>query len=51
MGGACSTYREQINAYTALWWGKLKERGHEEYLGAGNRIILKLGLRTNRLGK
>jgi len=39
------------NAYRALWWGKLKERGHDEYAGAGNRIILKLGLGTKPFGR
>jgi hypothetical protein len=41
MGRACSKYTEQINAYSALWWGNLKERGHEENLDAGNIVILK----------
>jgi hypothetical protein len=26
---------------TGIWWGNLKERGHLEYLGVDERVILK----------
>jgi len=51
MGWACSMQREQRNAYSALWWRKPNERDHEEYVGSGSRIILKLVLRTKPLGR
>jgi hypothetical protein len=39
MGGACSTYGEEV--YTGFWWENLKEMGHLEDSGVGGRIILR----------
>jgi len=41
MGGACSAYGGRREAYTGLWWGYLRERGHMGDPGVDGRIILR----------
>ena len=41
IGGACSTYGENIEVYTGFRWGNLRAKEHLEDPGVDGRIILR----------
>jgi len=41
MGGVCSAYGGNGEAYTGFWWGNLNERNHLGDPGVDGRIILR----------